>query len=433
MILREIKNMYVPKIQQIEYLESTGTQYIDTEFKHNNNTRFVTLLSFQSVSEWSYPFGAFGDSNKRSIFALESDYEERIYSYYGYIYSKKSFNQKVKLNYLYNIDFNKNTHTINDTSIVHDTSNFSSIYNTFIFASSTYDDRPISNNKVRCYYFQIYDNGTLVRDFIPVRIGTKGYMLDKVSGELYGNSGTGDFVLGQDVGYIDYSKNLQQIYQNKLIEGVDYETADWLKGDAVAYINTNYLLDFDDIKTSIFRSYNTANQVFEGSRYEPQPTTNNGAGTVIGYARGSNYSSFFSPNGLMSHWNRTIPINVESTVVMSKNGITLNGTNISSVDQVTPIVGSRFDSVTPYLIFASWIHNWQIDNRRQKVDYKSFEIEGKLHLVPCKLLRSIPRNLDAQCKERVAGECGMIDLNSGKFYGNVASSGTFTVENDNNE
>lgn len=50
-------------------------------------------------------------------------------------------------------------------------------------------------------------------------------------------------------------------------------------------------------------------------------------------------------------------------------------------------------------------------------------------LVPCTLLHSIPRNLDAQCKERVAGECGMIDLISGKFYGNVANSGTFTVEN----
>lgn len=36
-------------------------------------------------------------------------------------------------------------------------------------------------------------------DFIPVRVGTVGYMYDKVSGQLFGNSGTGDFLIGNDV------------------------------------------------------------------------------------------------------------------------------------------------------------------------------------------------------------------------------------------
>ena len=48
------------------------------------------------------------------------------------------------------------------------------------------------------YACQIYEGDTLVRDFIPVRKGTTGYMYDKVSGNLFGNSGTGDFVLGND-------------------------------------------------------------------------------------------------------------------------------------------------------------------------------------------------------------------------------------------
>ena len=48
---------------------------------------------------------------------------------------------------------------------------------------------------------KIYDaNGILVRDFRPIAIGSKGYMLDMVSGQYlqYGNAGTGDFVLGPD-------------------------------------------------------------------------------------------------------------------------------------------------------------------------------------------------------------------------------------------
>lgn len=34
-------------------------------------------------------------------------------------------------------------------------------------------------------------------DLIPVRIGTTGYMYDKISGQLL--AGTGEFILGQDI------------------------------------------------------------------------------------------------------------------------------------------------------------------------------------------------------------------------------------------
>lgn len=49
------------------------------------------------------------------------------------------------------------------------------------------------------YYAKIWDNGTLVRDYIPVRVGTTGYMYDKVSGQLFGNAGSGSFTYGNDV------------------------------------------------------------------------------------------------------------------------------------------------------------------------------------------------------------------------------------------
>ena len=52
--------------------------------------------------------------------------------------------------------------------------------------------------RVRIFTFQIYEAGVLVRDFVPLRIGTVGYLFDRVSGTLFGNAGTGDFVLGPD-------------------------------------------------------------------------------------------------------------------------------------------------------------------------------------------------------------------------------------------
>lgn len=49
------------------------------------------------------------------------------------------------------------------------------------------------------YYCKIYIDSVLSRDYIPVRVGTVGYFYDNVSGNLFGNNGTGNFILGADV------------------------------------------------------------------------------------------------------------------------------------------------------------------------------------------------------------------------------------------
>lgn len=52
--------------------------------------------------------------------------------------------------------------------------------------------------KQKKYSAQIYIGETLVRDYIPVRKGNVGYMYDQVSGQLFGNAGTGAFIVGPD-------------------------------------------------------------------------------------------------------------------------------------------------------------------------------------------------------------------------------------------
>lgn len=54
------------------------------------------------------------------------------------------------------------------------------------------------SRKTNFYSVQIYKESVLVRDYIPVRVGTVGYLYDKVSKQLFGNAGTGAFVLGPD-------------------------------------------------------------------------------------------------------------------------------------------------------------------------------------------------------------------------------------------
>lgn len=50
----------------------------------------------------------------------------------------------------------------------------------------------------RIYHVKLYQGSILVRDFIPVRKGTTGYLYDKVSKKLFGTAGTGSFVIGPD-------------------------------------------------------------------------------------------------------------------------------------------------------------------------------------------------------------------------------------------
>ena len=56
-----------------------------------------------------------------------------------------------------------------------------------------------SRPKCRIKYAKFHKGSILVRDFIPVRKGTVGYLYDRVTGALFGNAGTGDFVIGPDI------------------------------------------------------------------------------------------------------------------------------------------------------------------------------------------------------------------------------------------
>lgn len=51
----------------------------------------------------------------------------------------------------------------------------------------------------RIYSAYVKQDGVLVRDFVPVRVDNVGYMYDKVSGQLFGNVGGSDFIIGNDI------------------------------------------------------------------------------------------------------------------------------------------------------------------------------------------------------------------------------------------
>lgn len=106
----------------------------------------------------------------------------------------------VTLGNKYDVSITRGKLTINGSTTTYtNTGSTNQNYNFLLFNFSNGSATPYSAGMVgRIYYAKLYSNNVLVRDFIPVRIGTAGYMYDRVTRRLFGNAGAGDFVIGPD-------------------------------------------------------------------------------------------------------------------------------------------------------------------------------------------------------------------------------------------
>ena len=174
---------------QLSYIESTGTQYIDTEFKANNNTRVIVDVQYMGSASNQIIFGArtAAASKNYSLLATVGNYR----SDYNTEYSQ---NFPVNGSERYVIDKNKETTTIDGTTQSYTNASFQCDYALCLFALNNAGTVQWYS-RTRMYSCRIYDNGTLVRDFIPCQNaeGTVG-LYDMVGKEFYGNAGTGTFI-----------------------------------------------------------------------------------------------------------------------------------------------------------------------------------------------------------------------------------------------
>ena len=197
--------MSLPYDKELYYIESTGTQYIDTGFKPNQDTRIVATM--QCVTSTNYG-RLFGCGTYGALNSVMIDYETGITGTLHIKYGNNSSWTNVSSVHgdyeTHTYDFNKNNFYLDGELVSSNTYGaFQSTSNLGIF---TY----INGNNVgsnteffigRLYGFQIYDNDVLVRDFIPIKVGQEGCLYDKVTQEIYRNAGSGSFVLGSPLMY----------------------------------------------------------------------------------------------------------------------------------------------------------------------------------------------------------------------------------------
>ena len=185
----------------LKYVETNGTQYIDTEFKPNNNSRIV--MDFESINDYTSMSNGlcplFGARNGSSSGAFGIWFGDKTYPHYGNAsYSANGyFTADIKNRIVY--DMNKNVVTVNDTVITCTNYTFNTNYNLCLLAFNNYGTIDTRHPSGKLYSCQIYDDGVLIRDCLPC-INTDGEigLYDVVNRKFYGNAGTGTFIAGTD-------------------------------------------------------------------------------------------------------------------------------------------------------------------------------------------------------------------------------------------
>lgn len=207
---------------QIEYLESSGTQFIDTgifitgpytaeivfEKPTNQTSGYAKLIGVGNEANAAYQYCILeiDNTNRNKLRCSNRDGERK--SSVSITLDSSNIHDIIIENpdaNTINLTYNgASVGTVSDTFVTYSKASTGSLY---LFTINNILDRNgnvVSNNyptnftTFKLHSFKFYSGEQLIRDMIPVRIGQVGYMYDKISGQLFGNSGSGTFTLGPD-------------------------------------------------------------------------------------------------------------------------------------------------------------------------------------------------------------------------------------------
>lgn len=177
--------------KRLEYIQSSGTQYIDTGFNLKSDSKVVLNcnISYSSGSSWDMIFGAYDSSAWFSWWA-NGGY---INAYYG-SEGEKTTAPSGRITLI----ADGNNWTANGTTMTISASTFTAPSTAYIF--SVHNGGSYTNASMKLYSCKIYDGETIIRDFVPC-INASGDvgMWDDVNSQFYNNAGTGTFISGPEI------------------------------------------------------------------------------------------------------------------------------------------------------------------------------------------------------------------------------------------
>ena len=208
--------------QEVEYIIAKGKQYIKTGFTANQDTSIEMKITTTTLNANAafYCSRKTLSNNTFACFRMNGQLRHD----YGKTQSDTSYN--IQVNTPYKIYSNKNKLYIND-SLIHTSAytNFQSPYDMLLLASQDNSENAGANYwNGNLYYCKIWDNNTLIRDFIPCYRKSDNVvgMYDIINNLFYTNKGTGSFIAGPDVkedstknikSEIDWSDSMEQTFE----------------------------------------------------------------------------------------------------------------------------------------------------------------------------------------------------------------------------
>ena len=192
----------LPYDAEVEYLESTGTQWIDTGVYGAYNRGTEIDFAVTSIQSEKGIFGCRGFP--RQCIILAGDYfRYDLGSGSTYRYEQTTARRVVS--------YNPSSHVVTDSVYGvfrwdDSPSEFSETPDTMTIFADKRDGAIVSASRItsmRLYGFRVWDSSGNLLDVIPVRFTnelgeSEGAMYDRVSGQLFRNAGTGAFTIGPD-------------------------------------------------------------------------------------------------------------------------------------------------------------------------------------------------------------------------------------------
>ena len=177
--------------QAVEYIESTGTQFVNTGFIPNQDTS-IEVDGYTEQTKSLY-----GVQNGINVTGMNYNSKMRIMYFSNYYDTEVNIGER----HIFKQDKNQ-AYIDNNLLKTFDEITASSAYPIFLFSRSTESDGSLSDNgKGRIYSVRIWDDETLVRNMIPCvrKSDSKPGLYDTVNSTFYTNSGTGEFVSGNPI------------------------------------------------------------------------------------------------------------------------------------------------------------------------------------------------------------------------------------------
>ena len=177
------------KYARLEYIESNGSQFIDTNFVPSINTTVVADLLIPSGAGNKNLFCAYTNYALNSM--SDSKLEYRLGS--G---NWTQINTPSNVTNKFNVEFSCKTIKFNGEIIA--TPNLTSLSNTYTLLLFTRSGGSSSYyGKARIYTLKIYENGNIVRDYIPaLRSDGIAGLYDAVNDAFYSSYSSDNFIAG---------------------------------------------------------------------------------------------------------------------------------------------------------------------------------------------------------------------------------------------